>query len=100
MPNRSAVLTKRTLDKDLDKLTHVEDATKFVSRKLVAPGLGLIFLGLAMLFAGVYVFDRPSAVLVIAAPPAATVRTGRSRRWARIRTGSPGRNSRARSCCP
>ena len=67
MPNRSAVLTKRTLDKDLDKLTHVEDATKFVSRKLVAPGLGLIFLGLAMLFAGVYVFDRPSAVLVIAA---------------------------------
>ena len=67
MPDRPAVLTKRTLDKDLDKLTHVEDAAKFVSRKLVAPGLGLIFLGLAMLFAGVYVFDRPSAVLVIAA---------------------------------
>ncbi|MBZ9789303.1 inorganic phosphate transporter [Rhizobium sp. 3T7] len=67
MPDRPAVLTKRTLDKDLDKLTHVEDATKFVSRKLVAPGLGLIFLGLAMLFAGIYVFDRPSAVLVIAA---------------------------------
>ncbi|MBW9116028.1 inorganic phosphate transporter [Rhizobium cauense] len=67
MPDRPAILTKRTLDKDLDKLTHVEDATKFVTRKLVAPGLGLIFLGLAMLFAGVYVFDRPSAVLVVAA---------------------------------
>ncbi|RDJ15485.1 inorganic phosphate transporter [Rhizobium grahamii] len=67
MPERPAVLTKRTLDKDLDKLTHVEDATKFVSRKLVAPGIGLVFLGLAMLFAGVYVFDRPGAVLVVAA---------------------------------
>lgn len=67
MPPRNAVLTKRTLDKDLDKLTHVEDAAKYVSRRLVAPGLGLIFLGLAMLFAGVYVFDRPGAVLVIAA---------------------------------
>jgi PiT family inorganic phosphate transporter len=67
MPQRNAVLTKRTLDKDLDKFTHVEDAAKHVSRRLVTPGLGLIFLGLAMLFAGVYVFDRPGAVLVIAA---------------------------------
>ena len=67
MPPRNAILTKRTLDKDLDKVTHVEDAAKYVSRRLVAPGLGLIFLGLAMLFAGVYVFDRPGAVLVIAA---------------------------------
>ncbi|TCU18974.1 inorganic phosphate transporter [Rhizobium sullae] len=67
MPSRTPVLTKRTLDKDLDKITHAEDAAKFVSRKLVAPGLGLIFLGLAMLFAGVYVFDRPGAVLIIAA---------------------------------
>ncbi|NLS02492.1 inorganic phosphate transporter [Rhizobium sp. P32RR-XVIII] len=67
MPDRIPVLTKRTLDKDLDKFTHVEDAAKFVSRKLVGPGLGLIFLGLAMLFAGVYVFERPSAVLIIAA---------------------------------
>lgn len=67
MPDRPAVLMKRTLDKDLDKLNYVEDATRHVSRRLVAPGLGLVFLGLAMLFAGVYVFDRPSAVLVIAA---------------------------------
>ncbi|MDM9623833.1 inorganic phosphate transporter [Rhizobium sp. S96] len=67
MPDRPPVLTKRTLDKDLDRLTHVEDASKYVSRKLVAPGIGLVFLGLAMLFAGVYVFDRPGAVLVIAA---------------------------------
>jgi PiT family inorganic phosphate transporter len=67
MPDRPTTLTKRTLDKDLDKLTQVEDAAKHVSRKLVAPGIGLVFLGIAMLFAGVYVFDRPGAVLVIAA---------------------------------
>ncbi|WP_434733496.1 inorganic phosphate transporter [Rhizobium sp. YTUHZ044] len=67
MPPRPAVLTKRTLDKDLDKITYVEDAAKHVARLLVAPGLGLIFVGLVMLFAGVYVFDRPGAVLVVAA---------------------------------
>ncbi|MBB4191774.1 PiT family inorganic phosphate transporter [Rhizobium aethiopicum] len=67
MPPRPAVLTKRTLDKDLDKITYVEDAAKHVARRLVAPGLGLIFVGLVMLFAGVYVFDRPGAVLVVAA---------------------------------
>ncbi|RWX40614.1 hypothetical protein EHH54_11535, partial [Rhizobium leguminosarum] len=64
---RPAVLTKRTLDKDLDKITHAEDVAKHVLRRLVAPGLGLIFVGLAMLFAGVYVFDRPGAMLVVAA---------------------------------
>ncbi|MGO6704968.1 inorganic phosphate transporter, partial [Rhizobium ruizarguesonis] len=67
MPPRPAVLTKRTLDKDLDKITHAEDVAKHVLRRLVTPGLGLIFVGLAMLFAGVYVFDRPGAVLVVAA---------------------------------
>ncbi|ANK90341.1 MULTISPECIES: inorganic phosphate transporter [Rhizobium] len=67
MPPRPAVLTKRTLDKDLDRITHVEDVAKHVLRRLVAPGLGLIFVGLTMLFAGVYVFDRPGAMLVVAA---------------------------------
>ncbi|HWT56343.1 MAG TPA: inorganic phosphate transporter [Rhizobium sp.] len=67
MPPRPTVLKKRTLDKDLDKITHAEDAAKHVLRRLVAPGLGLIFVGLAMLFAGVYVFDQRGAVLVVAA---------------------------------
>lgn len=66
MADRPTVLTKRTLDKDLDRLTQVEDASKYVSRKLVAPGIGFVFLGLAMLFAAIYVFDRPGAGLVIA----------------------------------
>ncbi|EJC82725.1 phosphate/sulfate permease [Rhizobium leguminosarum bv. trifolii WSM2297] len=67
MPPRPTVLTKRTLDKDLDRITHAEDAAKHVLRRLVTPGLGLIFVGFAMIFAGVYVFDRPGAVLVVAA---------------------------------
>ncbi|ANL32934.1 inorganic phosphate transporter [Rhizobium phaseoli] len=67
MPPRPAVLTKRTLDKDLAKITHAEDVAKHVLRRLVAPGLGLIFVGLTMIFAGVYVFDRPGAVLIVAA---------------------------------
>jgi inorganic phosphate transporter, PiT family len=67
MPDRPTKLKRRTLDKDLDKFSHVEDATEHASQRLVAPGFGLIFLGLAMLFAGIYAFDRPDATLAIAA---------------------------------
>lgn len=59
-------LGKPTLDKDLDKLTRVEEATYFVSRGLIAPGIGLIFLALAMVMAGAYVSDQPGAAIVIA----------------------------------
>ena len=67
MANSQARLAKPTLDKDLDKLTRLEEAAHFVSRGLVAPGVALVFLVLAMLFAGVYVIDRPGAAVVIAA---------------------------------
>ncbi|KAA0699604.1 anion permease [Neorhizobium sp. P12A] len=67
MPDRPVKLAKRQLDKDLDKISYVEDASEHVSQRLVAPGFGLIFLGLAMLFAGIYVLDRPDATLAIAA---------------------------------
>jgi PiT family inorganic phosphate transporter len=60
-------LDRKVLDKDLDKFSYVEDASEHVSQRLVAPGFGLIFLGLAMLFAGIYAFDRPDATLAIAA---------------------------------
>ncbi|WFR95892.1 inorganic phosphate transporter [Rhizobium tumorigenes] len=66
MSERPAGLIKPTLDKDLDKLTYVEDAAEHVVKPLIAPGYALIFLGVAMLFAGIYVFDRPGATLVIA----------------------------------
>ncbi len=67
MANSQSRMGKPTLDKDLDKLTRVEEAAQFVSRGLVAPGIALVFLVLAMLFAGIYVIDRPGAAIVIAA---------------------------------
>ena len=60
-------LVKRTLDKDLDKIAYVEEATNYVSRGLVGPGIGLVFLVVAMIFAGVYVINQPGAAIVIAA---------------------------------
>jgi PiT family inorganic phosphate transporter len=66
MPDRPAILTKATLDKDLDKLTYVEGAAEHVGKRLMAPGFALVFLGLAMLFAGTYVLDRPGSTLIIA----------------------------------
>ena len=66
MPDRPAILTKPTLDKDLDKLTYVEGAVEHVGKRLAAPGFALVFLGLAMLFAGTYVLGRPGSTLIIA----------------------------------
>src|SRR5690606_33177103 len=58
---------KETLDKDLDKLVHVEEAASFLSRGLVAPGLGLLFLAIAAIVASFFAIGEPRAVLVIIA---------------------------------
>jgi inorganic phosphate transporter, PiT family len=60
-------LVKQTLDKDLDKITSVEAATHNISRRFAGPGIGLIFLVAAIMFAGVYVADKPGAVIILAA---------------------------------
>lgn len=60
-------LVKQTLDKDLDKLTSVEAATHNVSRGFAGPGIALIFLVAATMFAAVYVIGKPGAVIVVAA---------------------------------
>ena len=67
MAQQTPRLVKQTLDKDLDKISSVEAATHSVSRRLAGPGIGLIFLVAAMMFAAVAVIDRPGAVVVIAA---------------------------------
>src|SRR5690606_14820302 len=67
MAHHTPRLVKQTLDKDLDKITSVEAATHNVSRRLAGPGIGLIFLVAAMMFAGVYVVDQPGAIIIIAA---------------------------------
>lgn len=67
MSNSIAEARKETLDKDLDKLVHVEEATSFVARGLVAPGLGLLFLALTAIVASFFVIGEPRGVIIIAA---------------------------------
>lgn len=65
MSDPSPVLRKVTLDKDLDKIVHVEEATTSVARMLAGPGLGLVFLALAAIFASVYTLGEPRALIII-----------------------------------
>ncbi len=58
---------KDTLDKDLDKIVHVEEAASFVARGLVAPGLSLLFLALTAIIASFFVIGEPRAIIIIAA---------------------------------
>jgi inorganic phosphate transporter, PiT family len=67
MADTSARTRKETLDKDLDKLVHVEEAASFVSRGLVAPGLGLLFLAVCAIIASLYVMGQPGAIVIVAA---------------------------------
>ncbi|WP_173931434.1 inorganic phosphate transporter [Chelativorans sp. Marseille-P2723] len=67
MTDSTASPKKPTLDKDLDKLVHVEEAAGLVARGLLAPGLGLLFLALAAIFASIAVFGEPGAAIIVAA---------------------------------
>ncbi len=60
-------LKKASLDKDLTKLVHVEEATRFVSRRLFAPGLALLFLAFAGAFSTIYISAQPGAVFIVVA---------------------------------
>ncbi|RWX77103.1 inorganic phosphate transporter [Neorhizobium lilium] len=67
MGQRRPRLAKPTLDKDLEKLSSVEEAGRQISRKLAAPGAALLFIILVAIFAASYVTGKPGAVIVIAA---------------------------------
>jgi PiT family inorganic phosphate transporter len=67
MAEISAEPRKDTLDKDLDKLVHVEEATSFVAQRLVAPGIALLFLALSAIVTSFFVMGEPGAVVIIAA---------------------------------
>lgn len=60
-------LKKPTLDKDLDKLTVIEEATGAVSRAVVAPGLAIVFVILCAVVAAVFMTGKPGAVIIVAA---------------------------------
>nr|WP_316652628.1 anion permease [uncultured Gellertiella sp.] len=65
MPN--ARPHKSVLDKDLDKVTFVETASLHVYRRLLAPGLGVVFVGLSMLYAARYALGQASPLVLILA---------------------------------
>jgi inorganic phosphate transporter, PiT family len=67
MAETSVGLRKETLDKDLGKLVEVEEATSFVARGLVAPGLALLFLALTAVIAALFAGGEPRAVIIVAA---------------------------------
>lgn len=59
--------SKHTLDKDLGRLAQIEEASGFVARGLMAPGLALLFLILAAFGASLYAFGEPHALFVVIA---------------------------------
>jgi PiT family inorganic phosphate transporter len=67
MADLTAEPRKDTLDKDLDKLVFVEEATTFVARSLVGPGLALLFIALTAIVASFFVMGEPRAVIIVAA---------------------------------
>jgi PiT family inorganic phosphate transporter len=58
---------KDTLDKDLDKLVHVEEAANVVARGLVGPGLGLLFLALTAVATAFWFSGEPGVITIVAA---------------------------------
>ncbi len=60
-------VTKRSLDKDLEKLVHVEAATRRLSQEFFSHGLALIFLGLSAVVAGIYAGVASDAAIVVVA---------------------------------
>nr|WP_258571106.1 inorganic phosphate transporter [Flavimaribacter sediminis] len=60
-------MKKSTLDKDLDKFVHLEEATGFLSRGFVLPGLGFLFIVLSGVVAAISVTGEPRAAFIVAA---------------------------------
>ena len=60
-------LVKRSLDKDLDKVVHLEAATRSSAHRLAAPGLALVFLALAGGFASLQMGATPNALFIVVA---------------------------------
>ena len=58
---------KSTLDKDLQKLTKLEDATRFTSNNLVTPSLAFLFLVTAGIIAATILGDQPNSFIIIVA---------------------------------
>ncbi|EFO29718.1 sodium-dependent phosphate transporter 1-B [Roseibium sp. TrichSKD4] len=58
---------KPTLDKDLKKLSQLEDATAGLGRRLAAPGIAFLFVVVCAVVAGSLMYDAAGGVVIIAA---------------------------------
>ena len=58
-------LTKQSLDKDLEKLVHVEAATRTAAGGIVSHGTALVFLGISALIASIYSGITADTAMVI-----------------------------------
>lgn len=56
-----------TLDRDLHRFSHLETATQYVARPMVAPGVALVFIVIAGLGAGFLFGQVPMNMIVVAA---------------------------------
>ncbi|WP_323005091.1 inorganic phosphate transporter [Pseudorhodobacter sp.] len=57
----------KTLDKDLNRISHLEQATQYVARPLVAPGLGLAFIVFVAVVAAMLTGGSQDQLIVISA---------------------------------
>ncbi|MDO9525837.1 MAG: inorganic phosphate transporter [Gemmobacter sp.] len=57
----------KTLDKDLGRISHLERATQYAARPLIAPGIALAFIVLVAFVAAVFSGGSPDRIVVIAA---------------------------------
>jgi PiT family inorganic phosphate transporter len=67
MTDSRAAERKTTLDKDLARLGELGEATTFVSRRLVAPGLALLFMALAAFATSLITGGEMRTLVIIAA---------------------------------
>ena len=64
---QSSRLKKESLDKDLTKIVHVEEAAQSAARRLAAPGMALLFLAVAGAWSSIYIGVQPNSVFIIVA---------------------------------
>lgn len=67
MADKKILTSKPTLDKDLNKLAHVEEATGVIVKGLMGPGIAVVFIIMAMVFASTFVAGQSGFWITIAA---------------------------------
>lgn len=67
MADKKILTSKPTLDKDLNKLAQVEQATGIVVKGLMGPGIAVVFIIMAMVFASAFVAGQSGFWITIAA---------------------------------